>query len=96
MKVPCYAKHASRGEAKPTTAHRLTDICKNVHIEGRESVGWVYVQWQNNKTDWLPSQQVVGYLVTDNERERRWPSSAKGNADIANDVIVNSGGPQNR
>ena len=96
VKVPCYAKHASHGKAKPITAHRLTGICDTVHVEGRESVGWVYVQWENNETDWLPSHQVVGVFVTDNGRERRGPSSAKGNDDIANDVIANSDRPQNK
>ena len=93
VKVLCYAKHVSHGEAKPMTAHRLTGIYNTVHVEDRESVGWVYVQWENNETDWLPSHRVVGDFVTDN---RRWPSSANGNDDIANDVIATSDRPQNK
>ena len=78
VKVPCYAKHASNVEAKPINAHRLNGICETVHVEGRKSEGWVYVQWSNNETQWLPSQQVVGDLVTDNKREREtWAFTRK-------------------
>ena len=91
VKVSCYAKQPSHSEAKPMIADRLTGICETVHVEGRKSEGWVYVQWPNNETQWLPSQQVVGDLVTDNKRERRGPSPAKGN-----DVIANSGRPMTK
>lgn len=109
VKVPCYAKQACHATAKPLLADRLTGICNTVHVEGRESVGWVYVQWSNNERDWVASHRVVGDVVTDNERrgpssakgnvtdnESRGPSSAKGNDDIANVVTANSDKPQKK